>query len=134
MIPFPNRLDRRHVFLIASVGCLCVLLAGCGRSEGNAQAQIAPQNPTVAVTKVVRKNMARDLTLSSELVPYQEIDVYAKQAGYVKELYVDYGSRVKKGQVLAILEIPELEVQLKQDDAMVRNAQERGFHSEQELR
>src|ERR1039458_3695512 len=41
------------------------------------------------------------------LVPFQEIDVYAKESGYVKELLVDYGSRVQKGQLMAVLEIPE---------------------------
>ena len=50
--------------------------------------------------------------LSSELVPFQEIDVYAKEAGYVKELNVDYGLTVQRGQVMAVLEIPELEAQL----------------------
>ena len=54
----------------------------------------------------------RQLTVSSELVPYQEIDVYAKESGYVKELLVDYGTRVQKGQLMAVLEIPELEMQL----------------------
>jgi hypothetical protein len=43
--------------------------------------------------------MAEHLTVSSELVPFQEIDVYAKEAGYVKTLNVDYGSHVHKGAV-----------------------------------
>jgi RND family efflux transporter MFP subunit len=63
--------------------------------------------------------------MSSELVPFQEIDVYAKESGYIRELNVDYGSRVKKGDVMAILEIPELEAQLRQDDAAVGNATDR---------
>ena len=49
------------------------------------------------MTKVARKSLQRTVTLSSELVPFQEIDVYAKESGYVKKLYVDYGTRVKKG-------------------------------------
>jgi RND family efflux transporter MFP subunit len=56
------------------------------------------------------------------LVPFQEIDVYAKESGYVKKLLVDYGSRVKAGQVMAILEIPELQAQLQEDQAEIRNA------------
>jgi RND family efflux transporter MFP subunit len=66
-------------------------------------------------------NLKRTLTLSSELVPFQEIDVYAKESGYVKNLYVDYGSRVKAGQLMAVLEIPELEAQLKQDEGDINN-------------
>ena len=64
--------------------------------------------------------MAEHLTLSSELVPFQEIDVYAKEAGYVKELNVDYGSHVRKGDVMAVLEVPELEAELVQDKAAIK--------------
>jgi RND family efflux transporter MFP subunit len=67
-------------------------------------------------------SLQRQITLSSELVPFQEIDVYAKESGYVQKLYVDYGSRVKEGQLMATLEIPELEAQLQEDQAGVKNA------------
>jgi RND family efflux transporter MFP subunit len=95
------------------------LLPSCGRvpAKGNAQETV-----TVGVTKVSRKSLERQITLSSELVPFQEIDVYAKESGYVQNLYVDYGTRVKAGQLMAILEIPELEAQLQEDQAAVKNA------------
>jgi len=80
--------------------------------------------PTVGITSVTRKPMSRELTVSSELVPYQETDVWAKESGYVTDLRVDYGSRVKKGDLMAVLEIPELEAQLKQDEAGIANANE----------
>jgi RND family efflux transporter MFP subunit len=62
------------------------------------------------------------LTLSSELVPFQEIDVYAKESGFVRQLLVDYGTRVEAGQLMATLEIPELEAQLMQDAAAIQSA------------
>ena len=80
-----------------------------------------------------RKSLGRTLTVSSELVPFQEIDVYAKESGYVKELNVDYGTRVQKDQVLATLEIPELQSQLKQDDAAIKNATAQIPHAQNEL-
>ena len=88
---------------------------------------------TVGVVSASRKDLDRELTVSSELVPFQEIDVYAKESGYVRQLLVDYGSRVKAGQLLAILEIPELEAQLRQDDAMIANANERVVRAGHEL-
>jgi len=96
-----------------------VLLPSCGnvRAKGNAQETV-----TVDVTKIIRKSLQRQITLSSELVPFQDIDVYAKESGYVQKLYVDYGSRVKKDQLMAVLEIPELEAQLQEDQAAVKNA------------
>jgi RND family efflux transporter MFP subunit len=98
---------------------LLVLLSSCEsvRAKGNAQEAV-----TVGITKVSRMSLERQITLSSELVPFQDIDVYAKESGYVQKLYVDYGSRVKQGQLMAILEIPELEAQLQEDQAAVKNA------------
>jgi RND family efflux transporter MFP subunit len=85
------------------------------------------------VTKVVKKSLGRQVTLSSELVPFQEIDVYAKESGYVKKLMVDYGTHVKAGQVMAILEIPELEAQLEEDQAEIRNAANQVSRAQHEL-
>ncbi len=109
------------------VALLAVVLASCGGSHS-----VQAKNPgdasgpssdvTVGVVKIGRKTLGRTLTLSSELVPFQEIDIYAKESGYVKELNVDYGSRVRPNQVLATLEIPELQSQLKQDDAAIKSA------------
>lgn len=78
----------------------------------------------VAVTKVTRKPLEQHLTVSSELVPFQEIDVYAKESGFVKDLRVDYGAHVKKGDIMAVLEIPELEQTLQADDAAIKAADE----------
>jgi RND family efflux transporter MFP subunit len=120
-----------------AIGCLTVVLAagltGCAKSERVRAESDAPKEITVGVTKVVRKTLERQLTVSSELVPFQEIDVYAKESGYVRDLLVDYGTRVKKGQVIAVLEIPELEVQLQQDDAAIRNASDQVTRAEHEL-
>ena len=88
---------------------------------------------TVGVTKVMKKSLGRDITLSSELVPFQEIDVYAKESGYVKNLLVDYGTYVKAGQVMAILEIPELQAQLEQDQAEIKNASNQMIRAQHEL-
>src|SRR5208282_3135929 len=98
---------------------LGVALTSCGNR--NAQAKSGAEGPgaavSVGVTKVGLKPLGQQLTVSSELVPFQEIDVYAKESGYVKNLDVDYGTHVKAGQVMAVLEIPELQLQLAEDDA-----------------
>jgi len=110
------------VVLVAAVWVLgsCSRSAPVQANDGASPASV----PTVGVTSVTRRPMMRQLTVSSELVPYQETDVWAKESGYVTDLRVDYGSRVKKGDLMATLEIPELEAQLKQDEAAIKNAQE----------
>src|SRR5205823_1402834 len=55
--------------------------------------------------------------------PYETVELYAKASGYLKAIHVDIGDRVKAGQVLAELFIPELETQLQQKRAMVRQAE-----------
>jgi RND family efflux transporter MFP subunit len=97
-------------------------LVSCGKGDV-AQADASSQNtlPEVAVAKVCRKPMARYLTVSSELVPFQEIDVFAKESGFVSKLYVDYGAHVKQGQLMAVLEIPELQALLQEDKASIKS-------------
>jgi RND family efflux transporter MFP subunit len=107
------------------------ILASCSGRDNQSRANTS--TVTVGVTKVVKKSLGRDITLSSELVPFQEIDVYAKESGFVKKLLVDYGSHVKAGQVMAILEIPELEAQLQEDQADIMNALNQVSRAEHEL-
>ena len=120
---------------ISAVCALAVCLGGCSRtppvSAGNGGEPEAI--PTVGVTSVKRKPMMRQLTVSAELVPYQETDVFAKESGYVKDLLVDYGSRVKKGELMAVLDIPELQIQLKQDEAGIANANDAVTHAQHEV-
>jgi RND family efflux transporter MFP subunit len=87
----------------------------------------------VGVASITRKPIFKQLTLSSELAPLQEIDVFAKESGYIKELMVDYGTRVKAGQVMAVLEIPELEAQIQQDAAEVQSASDQLTHAQNEI-
>jgi RND family efflux transporter MFP subunit len=130
-----NRTWRTNAFiplLAGSAIAFAVTLTSCsGDAEKKVQANTS--NVTVGVTKVVKKSLGRDLTLSSELVPFQEIDVYAKESGYVKKLSVDYGSHVKAGDVMAVLEIPELEAQLQEDQAEIKNANNQVSRAQHEL-
>jgi len=77
-----------------------------------------------AVVKVERGPMDSTLTIAGEFKPFQDVDVHAKVAGYIKKIYVDVGDHVKQGQTLAILEVPELAAQLAGADAAVRRAKE----------
>jgi RND family efflux transporter MFP subunit len=115
---------------------LAAALASCG-GPGKVQAKnpggSASAPVSVGVVTVGKKTLERTLRVSSELVPFQEIDVYAKESGYIRDLNVDYGTHVQKNQVIATLEIPELEAQLRQDDAAIKNASERITHAQNEL-
>ncbi|MBS1854436.1 MAG: efflux RND transporter periplasmic adaptor subunit [Acidobacteria bacterium] len=126
----------RRSFLAAVLLVAGLLLAvGCSNSRAHASSAETPQAAlsSVGVTTVTLKPIGRTLTVSSELVPFQEIDVYAKESGYVSDLRVDYGSRVKKGDLMAVLEIPELKTRLAQDAAAIQRATDQVTHAEHEV-
>jgi multidrug efflux pump subunit AcrA (membrane-fusion protein) len=91
------------------VGVAALCSDACSRtSQVAADAANTPEAPTVAVAKATIEDLSHGLVLTAEFKPYQEVDLMAKVAGYVKQINVDVGDRVKEGQVLAILEIPEM--------------------------
>jgi RND family efflux transporter MFP subunit len=89
-----------------------------GSALGDKSAVIA------AVARVQRNNMSNTLTIAGEFRPFQDVDVHAKVAGYIRQINVDVGDHVKEAQTLAILEVPELAAQLSGAEAAVRATQE----------
>jgi len=131
----PMHGSRFHLMARGLAASLAAVVAAALAScSGGSSAKANSEAVTVGVTNVVKKTLSRQITLSSELVPFQEIDVYAKESGYIKKLNVDYGTRVKQGQVMAVLEIPELEAQLQEDQADIRNASDQMNRAEHELK
>jgi RND family efflux transporter MFP subunit len=113
---------------------VAILIAGAllawrwiGRTPTKADDQdrtATSEDPPAAVARVERRTIGNTLKISGEFKPFQDVDVHAKVAGYIKVIYVDVGSHVKQGQTLAILEVPELAAQLAGADAAVRRANE----------
>lgn len=113
--------NRPAAFVLAVVSLGAIVFSGC-HSDDRVRADSEANAPHVAVVKATRKNIASTLEIASEFQPFQEIDVYAKVSGYIRKLHVDWGSHVKQGQLLAELEIPELEQQVQQDQASVQRS------------
>jgi RND family efflux transporter MFP subunit len=93
-----------------------VFLAACGTATTPDKVDAA-NAPRVAVVPVTRQNISTTLQIASEFQPFQEIDVYAKVSGYIQRLYVDWGTHVRQGQLMAVLDIPELQQQIQHDEA-----------------
>ena len=122
-----SKRNKRIVAGLIFLG-LIALWAGWrhGKTEADASDSTAagPAGVTAAVTRVQRGSIAQSLTIAGAFKPFQEIDVHAKVAGYIKTIYVDVGTHVKDGQTLAILEVPELTAELAGADAAVRRSQQ----------
>src|SRR5438132_11869667 len=81
-------------------------------SVGNQRSQLAAaaaRGPRVLVRRALVQNPERPITLPATIVGYSETPIYAKISGYLKEIPVDKGDRVRKGQILAVLTSPELD-------------------------
>ena len=113
----------KAVPLLAAMAC-----TGC-TTKTNA----APQEvPVVPVGHAVGMDMHNDVTLTAELEPYYEVDVMAKEAGYIRHMLVDIGDHVKTGQLLCVLEIPELQDDLQRAKADVQTASAEQSGAEQD--
>ncbi len=117
------------------VGFITLFLSSCSRNPGvQASATGGSDAPAVAVAVVNTENLSRALVLTAEFKPYQEVDVMAKVAGYIKQINVDVGDRVKEGDLLATLEIPEMKDDLNRANASVERSNADVTHAEDEVR
>lgn len=98
-------------------------LTSCSKSEKS-------ENEKIATEKPVKKNFETEklqfiqpeyeVSFPAELKPYEQVELYAKIQAFVKHLYVDRGTKVRKGQLLALLEAPEINQQAVTDKSMER--------------
>ena len=114
-------IDRVRIFCLGiGLGIAC-LSAGCNSSGDEAKAATQDNTPAAATrdntpaaapaiaTFSLRKGrLTGDLQTPGELIAYQQVDLYAKENSFVKKLYADIGSEVKTGQLLVVMEAPEL--------------------------
>jgi len=77
-------------------------------------------NPIAPVVPASRATLANTLTVAGEFLPYQEVELHAKVAGYIRSIHVDIGDKVSQGEVLAVLDVPELQAQVQGAQAGVR--------------
>ncbi|MGA7238321.1 MAG: efflux RND transporter periplasmic adaptor subunit [Bryobacteraceae bacterium] len=110
--------------IIATAALAVGIMAACSARGGSAHAaqEAAPSLPVVAVSKAAKTDLSSTIALTAEFSPYQEVDVMAKISGYVREIRVDIGDRVKAGDVLATLEIPEMQDDLSRASASIEEA------------
>jgi HlyD family secretion protein len=109
------------------------LLAGCEQGlpsaskTGESRAPQAAVERTVRLTKPERKTVLHPFEQPGfNIEPFQETPVYARITGYVQKWNADIGDYVKEGQILAVLHVPEMEVEVQQKQAAVRYAAAQG--------
>ena len=114
------------------IGIFVLFSAACGHraaeEEGGpveAAGKSQDNRITVATSVAARRDLSKSLTLTGELIPFQEVEVMAKVAGYVQRIAVDVGDTLRQGQLIASLEVPEMK-----DDVTRASASYQRFQAE----
>ena len=116
--------------LALGVGSGCSSSDGEGKNKdsqadsGNKAAAGGQKDSAAAVVptvSLVKGRLSTTLYVPGELIAFQQVDLYAKVNSFVKKLYVDVGSEVKEGQLLATMEAPEIQSQLASAQARIKS-------------
>lgn len=119
------------ITVFGSMYAACTI-AGCHSSSDGAEARAASV-PSARVAVAQRGNISHVLTLAGQFQPYQVVDVHPKVSGYMKKINVDIGDIVHEGQILAVLEVPELKAQLQQTVFAVEQSKEEIKRAEHDI-
>ncbi|HVX48529.1 MAG TPA: efflux RND transporter periplasmic adaptor subunit [Chitinophagaceae bacterium] len=98
---------KQIIFLIIPLASLISCSSPAGEKE-NATTADSTAAPVYQVAAVVKSGVASTITLPAQLAAYQEVNIFPKVNGYVKDVLVDIGSHVNKGELLMTLDAPEL--------------------------
>jgi HlyD family secretion protein len=111
---------RRRVWIWSGVAIAFVLLiAGGVIAATRGGTKIDPTK----LAKVERGDLAKSVVATGKVTPITKVEVKSKASGIVKKLYVDYGDRVKQGQLLAQLDKVEIQAQVDQSRAALEAAE-----------
>jgi RND family efflux transporter MFP subunit len=127
---------RKRTSLIVAAGITFLVLAGIFayivmKQHPNAR---AAEVPSAKVALAVKGDIAHTLSLAGQFQPYQVVDVHPKVTGFMVKINVDIGDKVRKGQTLAILEVPELNAQLKGTVFEVQRAKDDLLRAQHEIK
>jgi RND family efflux transporter MFP subunit len=125
----PRRNGRLILFLFAGLGCLAVLAVygvvtrSAATEKLEQQANQTASEQTVTVVKPERLAASVSVELPGQTQAYVQAPVFAQTSGYLKQWYFDIGAHVKAGDVLAVLDTPQVDQQLNQAKATLKEAQ-----------
>jgi RND family efflux transporter MFP subunit len=110
-------------FSLGQLSLLCCTLIGVSGCNRSSEKPAATGNPIAPVVSASRATLANSLIVAGEFLPYQEVELHAKVAGYIRSIHVDIGDKVRQGEVLAVLDVPELQAQVQGAQAGVQQTQ-----------
>lgn len=120
------RRQRRTFVIVAVVIVAAVLLGIAGRMQAQTALRRATDEAAIAVVATVKPtqdNAAEEVILPGNVQAFADAPIYARTSGYLKRWLVDIGEKVKKGQLIAEIDAPEVDQQLLQAQADLASAE-----------
>ena len=119
-----HRLISLSRYTIGITILISVLFSGCHADDHSAKDKsetIPAETPVTEVFSLKKGKLSSSLQIPGELIAFQQVDLYAKVNSFVKKLYVDVGSEVKEGELLATMDAPELGSQLAGAESAIKS-------------
>ena len=117
---YPVMKNLNYIHLALS-GALLLSLVGCGSKETKDELTMVDAPAPVETFHLQKDKFSTNIQIPGELIAYQQVDLYAKVTSFVKELKVDIGSEVKEGDLLIVLEAPELTSQMNAAESRLKS-------------
>ncbi|MCW3108987.1 MAG: family efflux transporter subunit, partial [Segetibacter sp.] len=124
-------ITKTNLFHSVAVFTFCLFISGaitsCNSSEQKQEAEKEQQKDSlpaaIEVVTAQKGKLASSLQIPGELIPYQQVDIYAKENSFVKKVFVDVGSEVKQGQLLVSMEAPEINSRMSEAQSTLKSLQ-----------
>lgn len=113
--------------IVAGILLACIVIYGI-HSRSAADVSLVKENkaesvPEVRIVHPVVSASSGSLSLPGNTQPYVDTPIYSRTNGYLKKWFFDIGARVRRGQLMATIETPELDQQLQVAEADLKSAQ-----------
>src|SRR3984893_9476874 len=123
---FTNRTGIKVLVVVVSVGAAGIVadwhLAASPSPSPSLVSPWKPDNlPRVEVVRPRRATVAQRLQTNATLEAFEEADLFAKVSGYLSDVRVDIGDHVKAGQVIAVIDVPEMKQELAEAKAQLES-------------
>lgn len=102
-----TKINISATFILLSFSILLITSA-CNQDKAESNGKVKKKEQVIETVFPKKDQPIYNISLPGELKPYEEVTIYPKTKGFIKKLYADRGTIVKKGQLLAVLEAPEV--------------------------
>jgi RND family efflux transporter MFP subunit len=110
---------------IIIIALAALIMSGCGKNHPKDMAEEKQESKAnIETIRVEKSSISSVVKIPGMLKPFEKVDIYPKMNGFVKEVYVDRGSIVHKGQVLMTIEAPEIAEQIQAAQGKLLQSQE----------